>query len=231
MIVAAPQRLARRNQTSEVARGPLIARRPGGRQQALRGDPALRALHPLGDQIDDRVVVVPTRHPGRRRTTRLMAGNHPSHRLRCRAADRSRATVAAHLPVGGNDVHPFPRRLQWSPPGRCGDWLAPPPSPPRAHAPGRHDERGMGTSTWPPAGTYTWPSTRTFPWPWTGRLRKLYTDERGSTAQRRSPPCGPRPSTSAARTHQVQLLRVSTLGRGATPARPRRSRGTHAGGN
>src|SRR3954451_18970024 len=53
------------------------------------------------------------------------------------------------------------------PPGRCGDWLAPPPSPPRAHAPGRHDERGVGTFTWPPAGTYTWPSTRTFPWPWT----------------------------------------------------------------
>src|SRR3954454_21332910 len=52
-----------------------------------------------------------------------------------------------------------------APPGRCSDWLAPPPSPPRAHAPGRHDERGMGTSTWPPAGTYTWPSTRTFPWP------------------------------------------------------------------
>src|SRR6185295_2093520 len=50
-------------------------------------------------------------------------------------------------------------------PGRCGDWLAPPPSPPRAHAPGRHDERGMGTSTWPPAWTYTWPSAGTFPWP------------------------------------------------------------------
>src|SRR4051812_44483082 len=53
------------------------------------------------------------------------------------------------------------------PPGRCGDWLAPPPSPPRAHAPGRHDEGGVWTSTWPPAGTYTWPSTRIFPWPWT----------------------------------------------------------------
>src|SRR5690349_8964147 len=53
------------------------------------------------------------------------------------------------------------------PPGRCGDWSAPPPSPPRAHAPGRHDERGVGTSIWPPAGTYTWPSARTFPWPWT----------------------------------------------------------------
>src|SRR6187200_1309441 len=54
------------------------------------------------------------------------------------------------------------------PPGRCGDGSAPPPSPPRAHAPGRHDERGVGTFIWPPAGTYTWPSTRTFPWPWTG---------------------------------------------------------------
>src|SRR5215212_1288708 len=55
------------------------------------------------------------------------------------------------------------------PPGRSGDWLAPPPSPPRAHAPGRHDERGVGTSIWPPAGTYTWPSAGTFPWPWTVR--------------------------------------------------------------
>ncbi len=58
-------------------------------------------------------------------------------------------------------------------PGRCGDWLAPPPSPPRAHAPGRHDERGVGTSTWPPAGTYTWPSARTFPWPRTRRDVRL----------------------------------------------------------
>src|SRR5689334_5311653 len=55
------------------------------------------------------------------------------------------------------------------PPGRCGDWLAPPPSPPRAHAPGRHDEQGVRTFRWPPAGTYTWPSTRTFPWPLTRR--------------------------------------------------------------
>src|SRR5688500_11363438 len=53
------------------------------------------------------------------------------------------------------------------PPGGCGDWLAPPPSPPRAHAPGRHDERGVRTFIWPPAGTYTWPSAKTFPWPWT----------------------------------------------------------------
>ena len=38
------------------------------------------------------------------------------------------------------------------PPGRCGDWLAPPPSPPRAHAPGRHDERGVGTFNWATSG-------------------------------------------------------------------------------
>src|SRR5215213_2162459 len=167
MMIVAPQRLAGRHQPPQVPRGPLIARRPGGRQQALRGDPALRALHPLGDQIGDRVVVVPTRHPGRRRTTRLMAGDHPSHRLRCRAADRSRASVAAHLSVGGNDVHPFPRRLQWSPlGGAVTGWHR------HRHRPGptlRDDttSEGVGTSNWPPARTYTWPSTRTFPWPWT----------------------------------------------------------------
>src|SRR4026207_2282427 len=62
------------------------------------------------------------------------------------------------------------------PPGWCSDWLAPPPSPPRAQAPGRHDERGVGTSNWPPAGTYTWPSARTFPWPRTGGLINQYED-------------------------------------------------------
>src|SRR4051812_17903867 len=52
-------------------------------------------------------------------------------------------------------------------PGRCGDWLAPPPSPPRAQSSARHDERGggdfyMATSgdlTWPPVGTFSWPRT------------------------------------------------------------------------
>src|SRR5205809_5688737 len=47
-------------------------------------------------------------------------------------------------------------------PGRCGDWLTPPPSLPRAETPGRHDERGVGTSIWPPAGTSSWPPPRTF---------------------------------------------------------------------
>jgi hypothetical protein len=41
----------------------------------------------------------------------------------------------------------FPRRLQWKLPGRCGDWLTPPPSLPGPQLPGRHDEQGMGTLT------------------------------------------------------------------------------------
>src|SRR6266849_1509444 len=53
--------------------------------------------------------------------------------------------------------------------GGDGDWLTPPPSPPRPHKPGRHDERGMGTFNWPPARTSTWPYTGTFSWPRTTR--------------------------------------------------------------
>src|SRR6266511_2712005 len=49
--------------------------------------------------------------------------------------------------------------------GGAGDWQTPPPSPSRAHAPGQHDERGMGTFTWPPARTSSWPPARTFSWP------------------------------------------------------------------
>src|SRR5450755_3946578 len=52
-----------------------------------------------------------------------------------------------------------------SSPGRCGDWLTPPPSPPGPQPPGRHDERGMGTFNWPPAETSTRPHTGTFSWP------------------------------------------------------------------
>src|ERR1039457_2982593 len=60
-----------------------------------------------------------------------------------------------------------------APPGRRGDWLTPPPSPPGAHTPGRHDDRGMGTFNWPPAGTCTWPHTGTLPWPRTPVMREF----------------------------------------------------------
>jgi CRP-like cAMP-binding protein len=45
---------------------------------------------------------------------------------------------------------------------RVRELLAPPPSPLSAHTPSRHDQRGMETSTWPPAGTCTWPPAGTF---------------------------------------------------------------------
>src|SRR6266511_3768802 len=57
--------------------------------------------------------------------------------------------------------------------GGAGDWQTPPPSPSRAHAPGQHDERGMGTFTWPPARTSSWPPARTFSWPRTNLARFL----------------------------------------------------------
>src|ERR1700724_1741847 len=64
--------------------------------------------------------------------------------------------------------------------GGDGDWLTPPPSPPRPHKPGRHDERGMGTFNWPLARTSTWPYTGTFSWPRTKPvvLRNESTTER-----------------------------------------------------
>src|SRR6266516_6547607 len=55
--------------------------------------------------------------------------------------------------------------------GGDSDWLTRPPSPPRPQTPGRHGERGIGTSNWPPAETFTWPHTGTFSWPRTGENR------------------------------------------------------------
>src|SRR5665213_3229805 len=99
-----------------------------------------------------------------------MAGNNPLHRLRSGAADHSSTTISTDLSIRRNDVHPFPRRLQWKLPGRCGDWLTPPPSPPRPELTVQHDERGVRTFTWPPAGTYTWPPAGTLTWPRTASL-------------------------------------------------------------
>jgi hypothetical protein len=62
--------------------------------------------------------------------------------------------------------------------GGDGDWLTPPPSPPRPQTPGRHDERGMGTFNWPPARTSTWPYTRTFSRPRTPELADRRKDAR-----------------------------------------------------
>src|SRR6266496_3676185 len=58
--------------------------------------------------------------------------------------------------------------------GGDSDWLTPPPSPPRPQTPGRHGERGIGTSNWPPAETFTWPHTGTFSWPRTNGISDTY---------------------------------------------------------
>src|SRR6266852_55279 len=103
--------------------------------------------------------------PLRSSATGLVPGDHPFDCLMRGTRDLRGPAVRAHLTVGRNDVHPFPRRLQWKLPGRCGDWLTSPPSPPGPQPPGRHDERGMGTFNWPPAETSTRPHTGTFSWP------------------------------------------------------------------
>ena len=62
--------------------------------------------------------------------------------------------------------------------------MAPPPSPPGPHTPGRHDERGMGTFNWPPAGTCTWPHTGTFSWPRTLVMAEMCRTDGSAAAAR-----------------------------------------------
>jgi len=78
VMLPAPQRLLPCDQAAEVARRPGIPRRPRCRQQPLGRDPALRLLHPPGDQRGHAVVVRTPRHPQRSGTTRLMPGRSPA---------------------------------------------------------------------------------------------------------------------------------------------------------
>ena len=117
------------------------------------------------------------------------------------------------------------------PPGRCGDWLAPPPSPPRAHAPGRHDEREMGTFIWPPAGTYTWPSAGTFPWPWTPfpPLVSMTQSDDTTPDKRHSRLCrgGISHRSPSHRPGQLNSLRARALVRQLRPRRPTAAGAAH----
>ena len=73
----------------------------------------------VGDRAAD-ILGVMTPVPARGgRPVGVMPIDNPADRLMRRAAHRGRAPVAAHLPVGGQYVHPFPRVLQWKP--LCGD--------------------------------------------------------------------------------------------------------------
>ena len=108
-----PRMLPRRDKPPEVPCRTGIPRGPCLRQQPLRRDPSLGLVDPGGHQLGHRVVVVAPRHPNRRAATGLMPGDHPPHRLRRGTAHLSGTTVTTHLTIGGNDVHPIPRRLQW----------------------------------------------------------------------------------------------------------------------
>ena len=66
-------------------------------------------LHPLMARSDGPAL--------RRAAAGLMPGDHPLHGLMRRAADHSGPAESTRLAVGRNDVHPFPRRLQWKLPG------------------------------------------------------------------------------------------------------------------
>jgi hypothetical protein len=166
VMAGPPGALLRRDQPPEVPRRTRIARGPGRRQQPLGRDPTPGLVHPSGHQLSHRVEVALPPPALRTLTTRTMPLDDPPDRLWCGATHLGGPTVAAHLAVGGDDVHPFPRRLQWSPLGGAVTGWHRHHHRPGAHAPNRH-ERGAGTPTWP-AGTCTWPPAETFSWPRTG---------------------------------------------------------------
>jgi hypothetical protein len=156
-----PRLLGRRDQPAEVPRRALIARSASRRQQPLCRDPAPGLVHPSGHQLGHRVVVVlPLRALGPRSTS-VVPLKYPLNGRRRGVADLGGPTLGTHLAVGGDDVHLFPRRLQWRPLGGAVTGWHRHHHRPGAHAPGRHDQRGVGTSTWPPARTLSWPRTVT----------------------------------------------------------------------
>lgn len=97
----------------------------------------------------------------RRRLSRAAVRSSSSPRMR-RCA-RSASAVRASRSVSSWRVSDSRSATRVMSSARSGPSIE--PSPPRTHTPGRHDERGMGTSNWPPARTSTWPPAGTFPWP------------------------------------------------------------------
>ncbi len=112
VMILPPRLLLRRDQPAEVPRRAGITRGLSRRQQPLGRDPARGGLHPRGDQLRNVVIVMTPLRTGRRAAGGLMPGDHPPHRLMRRTSDLRGPAESAHLTVGGDDVHAFPRRLQ-----------------------------------------------------------------------------------------------------------------------
>ncbi len=72
----------------------------------------MRRAHPLSDQRSNLVGVVAAVPALRRRATSVVPLHDPLDRLMRRPADLGGTPLAAHLQVGGQYIHPFPRVLQ-----------------------------------------------------------------------------------------------------------------------
>src|SRR6266516_7031899 len=138
----APGALLRCHKPTEVPRRARIARGPGRRQQPLRRDPALGGLDPRTDQLDHPVVVALSRLALWTLTTHAMPLDDPPDRLGCGATHLGGPAVATHLTVGGDDVHLFPRRLQYGVPWAVWRLVGTTTITAQAQAPNRHDKQG-----------------------------------------------------------------------------------------
>ena len=121
MIVLAPQRFLLSHQAAEVPRRARITGRAGDRQQPLGRDPATRLRHPLSHHVAHRVEIARPRRPLRRLAAGFGAFHNPLDRLMRGAAQLGGTTIRTDLPIGGDDVHSLPRRLQWNSLGGAGD--------------------------------------------------------------------------------------------------------------
>src|SRR5215211_6904278 len=172
MVTLAPLRLCLGNQPAEVPRRPGIAGRPGLRQQPLRRDPPRRLLHPLRNQIPHLVEIASPTRP-HRQPTGLIRLDDPAHRLVGSAADLRGPPIAAHVSIGGDHIHPFPRVLQWRSPSAAPVTGFDTVTVSRGRASTTTTRRTKsGDFHWPPAATSTWPPVGTFSWPRTPRSTK-----------------------------------------------------------
>src|SRR5215207_9957277 len=137
------------------------------RQQPLRRDPPRRLLHPLRNQIPHLVEITSPTRP-HRQPTGLIRLDDPAHRLVGGAADLLGPPIAAHVSIGGDHIHPFPRVLQWRSPSAAPVTGFDTVTVSRGRASttttqrtksGTFNGHQRGTSTWPPVGTFSWPRT------------------------------------------------------------------------
>ena len=159
VVGPAPLGLGPGDRAPEVARRPLVARGPGGRQQTLGGDARLGCLDALRDEVFDAVCVV---YPRATRARLLKsAGAPPLHgaldRLVGHSADVRGSPVAAEFEIGIDNVHTLPCRLHACLRGRQVPAVSSTVANPGVAFTDLRQLGRAGTFGWPPAGTFIWP--------------------------------------------------------------------------